>query len=69
MSDSQRIETLEIKLAFLERTVQELGATVMEQQRQLTALITRHRELLQQIEEVSQAAAPRGDAYEKPPHY
>lgn len=69
MSDQQRIESLEIKVAFLERALQELGATVMEQQRQMGVLIQRHRDLLQQIEEVSQAGAPAGDRFEKPPHY
>ncbi len=69
MSDTERIEALEIKIAFLERSLQELGTTVMEQQRQISALIQRHRDLLRQIEQVSQEGAPPGERFEKPPHY
>jgi uncharacterized coiled-coil protein SlyX len=69
MSDPQRIEALEIKLAFLERSLQELGSTLMEQQRQISVLAARHRELLQQIEEISQSGLPGGERFEKPPHY
>lgn len=69
MSDSQRIETLEFKLAHLERALQELGATVMDQQRQITLLAASHRALIQQLEEAAHESAPAGDRFEKPPHY
>ena len=69
MSDPQRLEALEIKIAHLELALQELGSTVMDQQRQISALAMRNRELLQQLEEVSEAALPRNDRFEKPPHY
>jgi uncharacterized coiled-coil protein SlyX len=69
MSDPQRIEYLEIKLAFLESSLQELGSTVMDQQRQIAVLEARNRELLQQIEEISQSSLPGSERFEKPPHY
>jgi len=66
--NAARLEAIEIKLAHLERSLQELGETVMRQQREIAALATRNRSLSDQM----QALGTGGDGaaqYEKPPHY
>jgi uncharacterized coiled-coil protein SlyX len=68
MSNSTRLEAIEIKLAHLERSLQELGETVMRQRSEITALAARNRSLSDQM----QALEGGGDSagrYEKPPHY
>lgn len=69
MSDSLRLETVEIKLAHLERSLQELGQTVVRQQREIAAIRARHRELQQQLEALEGNEAQSEDPFEKPPHY
>jgi SlyX protein len=65
-----RLETLEVKLAHLERAVQDLSDVVWRQQRQLDAADARHQQLLDRL-----SAADRGDdgappaQFEVPPHY
>lgn len=64
-----RVEALEVKLAHLERAVQDLGDVVWRQQQQLDAADARHQQLLERL-----AAADRGDdappaQFEVPPHY
>jgi uncharacterized coiled-coil protein SlyX len=68
MTDDLRIETLEIKVAHLERSLLELGQTVMQQQRELALLAARNRGLQQQLEELERGAHGGAD-FEKPPHY
>jgi len=68
MTDSNRLETIEIKLAHLERSLHELGETVMRQQRDIDALSARNRELKSQLEMLGGSAGSAG-AFEKPPHY
>ncbi len=67
MTDAERIETLEFKLAHLERAVQELSDVMYRQQQQLDRVLELNRQLLQQVEEL----APRASAssVEIPPHY
>jgi uncharacterized coiled-coil protein SlyX len=69
MSDLSRLEAIEIKLAHLERSLQELGQTVVHQQREIAALAARSRVLQQQLEAFGDSAAPAADGFEKPPHY
>lgn len=69
MSENSRLETIEIKLAHLERSLLELGQTVMQHQREIELLSTRNRALQQQVGELEQDAAPNAGAFEKPPHY
>ena len=66
--DDARVETIEIKLAHLERSLQELGQVVMQQQRELAALTARNRALQQQVQDMERDAQ-RSDDFEKPPHY
>ena len=68
MNDPTRIETVEIKLAHLERSLQELGQAVLDQQRQIDALAARGRALADRLDEF-EAAEPDAGEFEKPPHY
>jgi len=65
---SGRLETVEFKLAHLERAVQELSDVLYRQQQQLDAVLAAHQRLRQQLEEVE---GRTGDAtpVEVPPHY
>ena len=69
MPEESRLDTIEIKLAHLERSLQELGRTVMNQQRDIVSLAARNRVLEQQLEAFDQEAAQRSEPFEKPPHY
>ena len=68
MTEPSRLDTIEIKLAHLERSLQELGETVMRQQRDIEALSARNRELKSQVEMLEGSEASAG-GFEKPPHY
>jgi len=68
MTESHRLEAIEIKLAHLERSLQELGETVMRQQRAMDALLARHRTMQSQLE-MLESGAPGSNPLEKPPHY
>jgi uncharacterized coiled-coil protein SlyX len=68
-SADDRLETLEVKLAHLERALQELNDVIWRQQQQLDAANARHQQLLDRL-----AAADRGEdaaapQFEVPPHY
>ena len=68
MTENDRLEIIEIKLAHLERALQELGQTVMRQQRDLEILSARER-LMQSRLDMLESGATDSDQYEKPPHY
>ena len=64
----ERVNDLEVKVAFLEDLVDELNRTVFRQQQQIDQLIDQIRALREQV----QAAAPaeqRSLRDELPPHY
>jgi SlyX protein len=69
MNDATRIEAIEIKLAHLERSLQELGETVVSQQRQIDALAARGRALADRLDNFEPTDTPDADVFEKPPHY
>ena len=69
MNEQDRLETLEFKLAHLERGLQELSDVVVRQQQQLERLAERNRQLLGQLENLRQEAEEKKDPYEIPPHY
>jgi uncharacterized coiled-coil protein SlyX len=69
MSDSQRLEALEFKLAHLERGLQELSDVVARQQQELERMALRNQQLLGQLESLRQEAEEKKDPYEVPPHY
>jgi uncharacterized coiled-coil protein SlyX len=67
-TQAARLETVEFKLAHVERAVQELSDVLYRQQQQLDAVLAAHQRLRQQLEEVegrTEDAAP----VEIPPHY
>jgi SlyX protein len=68
-SDNERLEQLELKLAYLERGNQELGDVVYRQQQALDALMARLERLTDLVQSI--AARPRDYSAEdeKPPHY
>jgi len=66
--NATRLEAIEIKLAHLERSLQELGETVMRQQSEIAALAARNRSLSDQMQALG-AGGDGGGQYEKPPHY
>jgi uncharacterized coiled-coil protein SlyX len=77
MSDTTRLDTIEIKIAHLERAIGELSDALVHQQREIERLSARNRQLQDQLEtlEVGSGAGSDGsmggssDGFEKPPHY
>lgn len=68
--DSETIERLETKIAFLESANLELSDVVYRQQQEIRALCARVDALTQQLVSASQApATPRSPEDERPPHY
>ena len=68
MTHDARIETLEIKVAHLERALQELSDVLYRQQQRLDAHEARYQRLIDRVEAAD--AAPGPDAkFEIPPHY
>ena len=71
MSDTARIEALEIKVAHLEHALQDFSDALYRQQRELERVLERNQQLLQELG-ATPASPGTGDAatqYEKPPHY
>jgi len=69
MTESTRLDTIEIKLAHLERSLQELGQVVMRQRREIEALSTLNRTLQAQVETFAGSSESSGPGSERPPHY
>jgi uncharacterized coiled-coil protein SlyX len=68
VSETERIETLEFKIAHLERALQELSDVLYRQQLELDGVLEVNRQLKRQVEEIETRAADR-TAIEIPPHY
>ncbi len=69
MTDDSRFESLEIRIAHLERSLQQLSDAMYLQQRELERVIERNRQLLAELDS---SGAPDSDAatrIERPPHY
>jgi SlyX protein len=65
-----RIETIEIKLAHLERAVAEISDVVARQQKELDRALDRNQRLMEKITALeSDAGGASATAHEKPPHY
>ena len=62
--ETERIEALEVKVAFQEKTIRELNDVLFEQQKQLDRLSALCADLVQAL-----PGASDGQANEKPPHY
>ena len=65
---SDRLETVEFKLAHLERAVQDLSDVVYRQQQQLDAALAMNLHLRQQLQEFDGRASD-ASSVEIPPHY
>jgi uncharacterized coiled-coil protein SlyX len=64
-----RIEMLEMKVAHLERALQELSDELARQQRDLGELRMRNQQLAQQLAAAQDSTAASATAIEVPPHY
>lgn len=69
MSTEDRFVEIEIKVAHQEDLVDALNQMVYQQQKKLDELEALCAALARQIKEMREAAAERGPANEKPPHY
>ncbi len=65
---SARIDTLEFKVAHLERALQELSDVVYRQQRELDSLRDRNQHLLAQVQQLEERGGDP-NRVEIPPHY
>jgi SlyX protein len=63
------IASIEEKLAFLERAVNELSDVVARQQKELDRATDRHQRLLDKLAAMESDWGPSATAEEKPPHY
>jgi uncharacterized coiled-coil protein SlyX len=68
VTDTARLDTLEFKVAHLERAQQELSDALVRQQQDLQRLQDRLDRLHQMLENLQQPAQPQ-DPFEMPPHY
>jgi uncharacterized coiled-coil protein SlyX len=68
VTDAERLDTLEFKVAHLERAQQELSDVLVRQQQDLRRLQDRLDRLHQMLENLQQPAQPQ-DPFEIPPHY
>lgn len=70
MSDPNRLELIEIKLAHLEQAVAALNDVIVRQQRDIDRLSANERLLAQQLKamEANSSGASAG-GFETPPHY
>ena len=67
MSHEGRIETLEFKIAHLERALQELSDALYRQQQRLDAHESGYQRLIESIESAAQPQP--ASKFEVPPHY
>jgi uncharacterized coiled-coil protein SlyX len=68
VSQDARIETLEIKVAHLERALQDLSDVLYRQQQRLDAHEDRYQRLVDRVEGADQQSGS-GPKFEIPPHY
>ncbi|MFM7626280.1 MAG: SlyX family protein [Gammaproteobacteria bacterium] len=67
MTDPTALEAIEMRIAHLERAVQELSEEFYRQQREMDRLRRRNQQLLAEIE--GGTAGPSRTDTERPPHY
>jgi SlyX protein len=65
---SERVDTLEFKVAHLERALQELSDVLYRQQRELDSLRARNEQLLHQLQQLEDRGGDP-NRVEIPPHY
>ncbi len=66
---NERLDSLEEKLAHLERAMNELSDVVARQQKELDRATDRHQRLLDKLSALESDWGPSATAEEKPPHY
>ncbi len=67
--NDETVERLELKLAFLERSNQELSDVVYRQQQEIEALRLQLREMVGRIEALREEPTGYTAEQERPPHY
>lgn len=68
-SRDERIEQLELKLAYLERGSQELSDVVYSQQQALDELVARVARLTERVQAAEERPRDYAGEEERPPHY
>ena len=66
---TDRLESIEIKLAHLEQAVTELSDVVARQQKDLDRALDRNQRLMEKIAAIESDFGASATAHEKPPHY
>ncbi len=69
MSEPDRVQELESKLAFGERTIDELSQSVFELQSRIERLEAACREMAEQLRVLTEKLPDDASTDEKPPHY
>ncbi|KPK56175.1 MAG: SlyX family protein [Gammaproteobacteria bacterium] len=69
MTDNTRIEELETRLAFQDKSLQELGDSVYRQELQIERLEAAVRVLTERIADLAEAMPESTPDDQKPPHY
>ena len=64
-----RIEALEIRIAHLENGLQQLSDALFRQQQELSRVVDRNRQLLEEIEARTDPSGDAATRVEIPPHY
>jgi SlyX protein len=66
---TDRINSIEEKLAHLELAIAEISDVVARQQKQLDAALDRNQRLMEKISAIESDFGASATAHEKPPHY
>ena len=66
---TDRLESIEIKLAHLEQALAEISDVVARQQKELDLALDRNQRLMEKIAAIESESGAGATAYEKPPHY
>jgi SlyX protein len=69
MTDAERLENLEIKIAHLERGLQELSDVIVRQQHDLERMQLQYQQLMEQLRSLHDDAGDAPSPIERPPHY
>ena len=64
-----RLEALEVRIAYQERTIEDLSTTVAEQWRQIDQLTKQVERMTDRLRSVEESAPQSGEPEPPPPHY
>ncbi len=67
--DTEALEQIQSKIAYLERANAELSDVVFRQQQEIQALAARLKEVSERLQTVQSSADERAPEDERPPHY